>query len=297
MNPLRLAETPELREPVLIAAFTGWSDAGSAASAAATYLVDRWHATLLAEIEPEEFYDFTQLRPMVRWSGETRQIQWPQNNFYFHRLPDKDLIILSGIEPHLKWKSYLKAITDILDQFSVTTVITLGAMFVDFPHTRPTRITGSAPNDEMAARAGIANRRGMGRYEGPTGISGVLTTELRQRDIQIGSLWANVPHYVSATPNPTASLAILQALGAMLEVQIPLGRMIRASAAFKTQLEEATSKNAEVSEYVRALEERLDAAEAEAESEQAMPPRELPPAESILKDVEEFFRQSRDQQT
>jgi len=293
MPPLRIVETPDLREPVLIAAFTGWADAGAAASAAASYLVDRWHASLLAEIDPEDFYDFTQIRPTVRWAGEMRQIEWPQNNFYFHRLPEKDLIVFSGIEPHLRWKGYMAAFMEVLERFKVGTVITLGAMLVDFPHTRPVRITGSAPNDEMAARAGITARRGAGRYQGPTGISGVLTTELRSRDIALGSLWANVPHYVAATPNPTASLAILQALGAMLEVQIPLGRMIRASAAFKTQLEEATSKNAEVSDYVRALEERIDAAETEEGDEEPRP--ELPPAESILQDVEEFFRQSRDQ--
>ncbi len=296
MTPLRIVETPELREPMLIAAFSGWSDAGAAATAASQYLIDRWHATLLGDIDAEEFYDFTQLRPTVRWSGETREIQWPQNSFYFHRTADKDLIIFAGIEPHLRWKAYLESFMKVVEDFKVSTVVTLGSMFVDFPHTRPVRVTGSAPTDEMAARAGIANRRGMGRYEGPTGISGVLTTMLRVREKpQLASLWANVPHYVSATPNPTASLALLQSLGAMLEIQVPLGRMIRASAAFKTQLEEATSKNAEVSEYVRALEDRLDNEAVEDESDGTKP--ELPPAESILQDVEEFFRQSRDQQS
>jgi proteasome assembly chaperone (PAC2) family protein len=294
MTPhLRILETPELREPILIAAFSGWSDAGSAASAAAQYLVERWRATKLAEIDAEEFYDFTQMRPTVRWEGETRIIEWPQNAFYFHRTPDRDLIVMAGIEPHLKWRAYIDSVLQVIEQFKVNTVITLGALLVDFPHTRPVRVTGTAPNEEMAARAGLRTR-GAGRYEGPTGISGVLTAELRLREMAIGSIWANVPHYVNATPNPTASLAILQSLGAMLDVQIPLGRMIRASAAFKTQLEEATSKNAEVSEYVRALEERLDSESEEGEEE---PQRELPPAESILEDVEEFFRQSRDQQS
>jgi predicted ATP-grasp superfamily ATP-dependent carboligase len=252
-------------------------------------MVDRWHATLVADIDAQEFYDFTQLRPMVRWVGENREIEWPQNNFYIHRTADKDLLIFAGIEPHLHWKSYVETFMEALDHFKVETVITLGAMFVDFPHTRPVRITGSAPTDEMAARAGLINR-GQGRYQGPTGISGVLTTELRTRQKTMGSIWANVPHYVSATPNPTASLAILEALTAMLEVQIPLGRMIRASTAFKSQLEEATSKNAEVSDYVRSLEERLDG---QVEPEQEETPTELPPAESILQDVEDFFRQSR----
>jgi proteasome assembly chaperone (PAC2) family protein len=291
MTPLRIVETPDLREPLLIAAFSGWSDAGAAASAAAQYLIDRWHATLLAEIDPEEFYDFTQLRPTVRWVGETRKIEWPQNNFYYHHAGERDLIIFAGIEPHLRWKGYVESLVHVIDQFKVGSVITLGALLVDFPHTRPVRVTGTAPTEEMAARAGLATR-GAGRYEGPTGISGVLTTTLRDKQLPLGSIWANVPHYVSATPNPTASLAILQTLGSMLDVQIPLGRMIRASAAFKTQLEEATSKNAEVSEYVKALEEKIDAEQEEAPAEA---PRELPPAESILQDVEEFFRRPRDQ--
>lgn len=292
MTPLRIVETPDLREPLLIATFaSGWSDAGAAASAAGHYLVDRWRATLLAEIDPEEFYDFTQLRPTVRWVGETRQIDWPQNNFYFHRTANKDLIIFPGIEPHLRWKAYIAAVMEVIDRFKVGSAITLGALLGDFPHTRPVRVTGTAPTEEMAARAGLPTR-GPSRYEGPTGISGVLSAELRSRGMPLGSLWANVPHYVSATPNPTASLAILQKLAAMLDLQIPLGRMLRASAAFKTQLEEATSKNAEVSEYVRALEERLDA---ETEEQERSQTPELPPAESILEDVEEFFRKSRDQ--
>lgn len=294
MTPLRIIETPELQEPMLIAAFSGWSDAGAAASAAALYLVERWRAKQLAEIDAQDFYDFTQLRPTVRWVGENRQIDWPQNNFYFHKTPNRDYIILSGIEPHLRWKDYVGNVMDVVDRFQVKSVITLGALFVDFPHTRPVRVTGTAPTEEMAQKAGLTNR-GRGRYEGPTGISGVLTAELRNKDLPLGSVWANVPHYVSATPNPTASLAILQSLSAMLEVQIPLGRMIRASAAFKTQLEEATSKNAEVSEYVRALEERLDS-EVEDDDDSEDTPRELPPAESILQDVEEFFRQGRDNQ-
>jgi proteasome assembly chaperone (PAC2) family protein len=272
MTPLRIVATPDLREPLLIAAFSGWSDAGAAASAAAQYLIDRWRAPLLAEIDPEEFYDFTQLRPTVHWVGETRKIEWPQNNFHYHRTADRDFVIFCGIEPHLRWRAYVDAFHEVIERFHVSTVITLGALLVDFPHTRPVRVTGTAPTEEMAARAGLATR-GAGRYEGPTGISGVLTASLRERQMPIGSIWANVPHYVSATPNPTASLAILQA-----------------SAAFKTQLEEATSKNAEVSEYVRALEERVDAEEEAGEQ----PRQELPPVESILQDVEEFFRKSRD---
>jgi proteasome assembly chaperone (PAC2) family protein len=291
MTPLRILDTPDLREPTMIAAFAGWSDAGAAASAAALYLVDRWRATRLAELEAEDFYDFTQLRPTVRYvEDDTRRIDWPQNAFYYHQTPDRDLIIFTGIEPHLHWKAYCNAVAEVIDKFNISLFLSLGAMFVDFPHTRPVRITGSAPAPEMLEKAGIV-ARGRGRYEGPTGISGVLNVSLRETNIPMASIWANVPHYVSATPNPTASLALLKALSGMLSVEVPLGRMIRASTAFDTQLNEATSRNAEVLEYVRALEERLDAETAGEDT-----PTELPPTETIVRDLEDFFRRPRDEQ-
>ena len=178
-----------------------------------------------------------------------------------------------------------------MDRFHVGLFLSLGAMFVDFPHTRPMRVTGSAPTDEMAAKAGLVNR-GRGRYEGPTGISGVLSATLRDREMAMASIWANVPHYVSATPNPTASLALLKSVHGMLSVEVPLGRMIRASAMFDSQLAEATAKNSEVSEYVRTLEERLDS-HGEDATEEPEVEQELPEAETILEDVEEFFRRPR----
>jgi predicted ATP-grasp superfamily ATP-dependent carboligase len=289
MPPLRIIEQPELREPTLIAAFAGWSDAGSAATAAAQYLIDRWHAPVLAELDAEEFYDFTQLRPTVRYTeGTYRKITWPQNNFHYHQTAERDLIIFNGIEPHLKWQSYVNSVLEIIDRFHVSLFVSLGAMFVDFPHTRPMRVTGSAPTDEMATKAGIVVR-GRGRYEGPTGISGVLSAALRDREMPLSSIWANVPHYVSATPNPTASLALLRSVHGMLSVEVPLGRMIRASAMFDTQLQEATSKNSEVSEYVRTLEERIDA-NAEDSIEEPHVEEELPEAETVVEDIEEFFR-------
>jgi proteasome assembly chaperone (PAC2) family protein len=285
LDPIRILQTPELREPTLIAAFAGWSDAGGAATAAAQYLVERWRAKRFAEFEAEEFYDFTQLRPTVRYEGDVRRIDWPENAFSFHETPERDLIIFNGIEPHLHWKSYTQSFIDILQRFNVKLVVTLGALFVEYPHTRPLRITGNAPDPDMQARAGIYTRGG--RYQGPTGISGVLGATFRELDLPAASIWANVPHYVSASPNPPATLAILKSLSAMLAVEIPLGRMVRASAAFDSQLSEATSKNTEVSEYVRTLEERVDA---EAATDEPRP--ELPAPEMIVEDIEEFLRRS-----
>ena len=285
MDPVRIMHTPELREPVLIAAFAGWSDAGGAATAAAQYLVERWRAKRFVEIEAEDFYDFTQLRPTVRYEGDVRRIDWPENSFSYHETPDRDLIVFNGIEPHLHWKTYTQSFIDILQRFNVKLVVTLGALFVEYPHTRPLRVTGTAPDPEMQTRAGLYTRGG--RYQGPTGISGVLSATFRELDVPAASIWANVPHYVSASPNPPATLALLKSLSAMLSVEIPLGRMVRASAAFDAQLSEATSKNTEVSDYVRTLEERVDA-----ETVTDEPRPELPAPEMIVEDIEEFLRRS-----
>lgn len=291
MTPLRILQTPELKEPTLIVAFAGWSDAGGAASGAAQYLIDRWHATRMAEFEAEEFYDFTQLRPTVRWEGEERRIDWPENAFFYHRTPEQDFIIFNGIEPHLRWKAYVSALMEVLQQHKVKLVISLGALFVDYPHTRPMRVTGTAPDAEMLERAGIYTRGG--RYEGPTGINGVFNASLRDAEVQTGSIWANVPHYVSASPNPPATLAILKALTAMLSLEVPLGRMVRASAAFESQLNEATSRNTEVSDYVKSLEERIDS-EGDEDGDEEELFEELPATESIVQDIEEFLRKSKE---
>jgi len=286
MTPLRIVATPELHEPTLIVAFAGWSDAGSAATAAAQYLTERWRAVRLAEIDAEEFFDFTQLRPTVRYEGEVRRIDWPENAFHYHETPKRHLIIFKGIEPHLRWKTYTEAMLEVIDRFQVKLVVGLNALNADYPHTRPTRITGTAPDPDMLERAGIQSR-GNRRYEGPTGIHGVLNVALQDRDIPSASIWANVPHYVQATPNPPATLALLKSLMAMLEVEVPLSRMQRAALAFDAQLNDATAKNTEVSDYVRILEERFDA-EVGAPAEG---PAELPATEIIVKDIEDFLRQ------
>jgi proteasome assembly chaperone (PAC2) family protein len=289
MTPLRIIETPELREPVLVAAFAGWSDAGGAATAAASYLIERWRAPRLAEIEAEDFYDFTQLRPVGRYVDGVRQIEWPENAFHYFQTPERDLILFNGIEPHLHWKAYTSTFVEAIQRFNVKLVITLGAMFVDYPHTRPLRVTGSVPDPEMqlrAGQAGLVSRTGS-RYEGPTGISGVLGATFRELDIPNASIWANVPHYVSATPNPPASLALLRTVTSMLEVDVRLGRMERAATAFDEQLNEATSKNTEVLDYVRSLEERIDS-----ENRTSQRSTELPPPEKIVEDIEEFLRRS-----
>ncbi len=299
MSALQILQTPELNEPTMIAAFAGWSDAGGAATGAAQYLIDRWHATKFADFDAEDFYDFTQLRPTVRWEGDERRIDWPENAFYHHRVADRDFIIFNGIEPHLHWRDYRETMMEAIRQFNVGLVLNLGAMFVDYPHTRPLRVTGQAPDEAMAERAGLSARGG--RYEGPTGINGVLNVAYRESEIRTGTIWANVPHYVSASPNPPASLALLKSLMAMLEMEIPLGRMVRASAAFDQQLNEATSRNTEVSDYVRSLEERIDnegedAFDYDDDDEGTEDDGELPEPGTIVQDIEDFLRRGPNQE-
>jgi predicted ATP-grasp superfamily ATP-dependent carboligase len=291
MSLLRYLDQPELRKPTLIIAFAGWSDVGAAATSSAQYLVDRWQAKRLAEIEAEEFYDFTQHRPMVRYEGDRRVIDWPENAFYYHQLEDRDFIVFNGIEPHLRWRTYADLLMEAIDRFDVGLVVSLGALYVEFPHTRPIRITGTAPTPDMLERAGII-QRGRGRYQGPTGINGVFSARLQDRDLPVASVWANVPHYVSATPNPTASLALLRALTGMLEIEVRMGRMIRASAAFERQLNEATSQNEQVREYIQTLESRLDEEQAIEEEE---PHEELPSSDKIVQEIEELLRRPRDE--
>ena len=290
MTHLRILEEPELKDPTLIVAFAGWSDAGGAATGAAQYLIDRWHATRIAEFEAEEFYDFTQLRPTVHYEGEQRVIEWPQNAFYYHKTPEQDLIVFNGIEPHLRWKAYATSMMEVIEKFDVKLVISLGALFVDYPHTRPLRVTGTAPDPELLERAGIYTRGG--RYEGPTGINGVFNAGLRDKAVASGNIWANVPHYVSASPNPPVTLALLKSLSAMLSLEVPLGRMVRASAAFDAQLNEATSRNTEVSDYVKSLEERVDSEGDDDGDYEVVADEELPATESIVQDIEDFLRGS-----
>jgi proteasome assembly chaperone (PAC2) family protein len=288
MTPLRFLDAPELHEPTLITAFAGWSDAGGAATADTQYLIDRWRASRIAEIDAEEFYDFTQLRPTVRYVDETtRVIDWPENTFHCYQTPERDLIILTGIEPHLRWKAYTQALLEVVGRFNVKMVVSLGSLFVEYPHTRPLRVTGTAPTPELQEKAGLHMRSG--RYEGPTGINGVFNAALREASVPAASIWANVPHYVSASPNPPATLALLRSVTNMLDVEVPLRRMERASESFHVQLTEATEKNEEVSEYVRTLEERVDE-----ELRGANPSTELPATESIVKDIEDFLRGSQE---
>ena len=291
MNPLTIHAQPQgLRRPVLITAFTGWNDAAEAATTAARYLATTFHAEKFAEIDPEEFYHFGLTRPYVRFkpgSETEREIVWPATEFSVARAPElsRDLVIAVAGEPHLKWRTYCASVLELAQRCEVTLVLTLGALLAEVPHTRPVRVAGGASDPELAAQLGVRPTR----YEGPTGIVGVLNTVCREQGLATASVWANVPHYISGIENPKAALALVQRVLTLLNVEADLTDLEDATRQFEQNLAEIVAQNAKIKAYVAKLESR-DAAEA-AEAEPAG--SDLPPASELVEEIEQFLRQQR----
>ena len=270
-------------------AFPGWNDAAEAASTAARYLATSFQAEKFAEIDPEEFYHFGLTRPLVRYKADApteREIVWPATEFSVTRGGDlsRDLIIAVATEPHLKWRTYCGAVLDLARRCDATLVLMLGALLAEVPHTRPVRITGSASDPELAARLGVRPSR----YEGPTGIVGVLNTACREQGMATASVWANVPHYVSGIENPKAALALVQRSLSLLNLEADLADLEEASRQFDQNLAEIVSQNAKIKAYVAKLESRDKEEEA-----QATPGSDLPPASELVAEIEQFLRQQR----
>jgi proteasome assembly chaperone (PAC2) family protein len=239
---------------VLIVAFEGWNDAGDGASAAASYLARRWGAARFATIDPEEFYDFTSTRPQVRLVGEgQREIDWPDNTFSWAPLAatERDVVFLRGVEPQLRWRTFCGLVTSVAQAVGVELVVVLGALLAEVPHTRPVRVTGTAADRDLVDRLGLI----ASRYEGPTGILGVLADAMGKAGIPTASLWASVPAYVGQTPSPKATLALVSRLSELLDVEVPTVDLDVASAAYERQVSEVVAADEDASAYVRSLEE------------------------------------------
>ncbi|GBD23774.1 hypothetical protein HRbin29_01447 [bacterium HR29] len=283
-DALRLDSLPELRSPVAVVAFAGWNDAASAATNAARFLARRLGARRFASIDPEPFTDFRSTRPTVRLNafGE-REIVWPQTDFLYARNPTgpHDVVVGIGVEPDLRWRTYSGIVVELLRRLGVTLFVSLGALLADVPHTRPVRVTGTAPDPETAARLGLT----VSRYEGPTGIVGVLTDAVRRAGIPAMSLWANVPHYITTAQNPPATVALLQRLQEPLGLTFDLTELEKAGDRFVRDVNAAIAANPEIQAYVRQLEADADQAATEEPS--------LPPAKELLLDIEEFLRRQR----
>lgn len=296
MEYVRFIEHPTLRRPVLLLAFAGWNDAAEVATTAVRFLIQRWEAKKFAELDPEEFYNFARVRPHVRIESDfSRVITWPQNTFYYHVDPllDRDFVLLLGIEPNLKWRTFCQEILDVCQAVEVTSALSLGGLVADVPHTRAPRITAFSSDPELVSRfPELGVRRS--RYEGPTGIVGVLSDAFARTNIPVGSMWGNVPHYISASPNPKVVHALLSRLSTLYGLGLELGEMERAGRRFERQVNEALLHNPEVAQYVKRLEERVE--EPEPGTQEVEPerrtggPEDLPRGEDIVRHLEQFLR-------
>jgi proteasome assembly chaperone (PAC2) family protein len=255
---LRIDRRPELRRPVLVAAFRGWNDGAQGASLAAGYLAQAWSAQRFADVDPEEFYDFQATRPHVALvEGLTRRIDWPENAFYHAELPEaeRDVVLLLGIEPNVRWRTFTDEVTGLARELGVELVVTLGALLADVPHTRPAPVTGSATDPSLIEELGLA----ASRYEGPTGIVGVLQDACSRAGIPGASLWAAVPHYASLAASPKAAYALCARLVGLLGTKADLTELERAAEAYERQVSEAVAQDDETEAYVQELERRRDA--------------------------------------
>ena len=251
-------DVPVLRDPVLVAAFEGWNDAGDAASGAVEHLELIWDAEPFAELDSEEYYDYQVNRPQVRLvDGVTREIDWPTTRLSLCSPPgsDRDIVLLHGIEPSMRWRSFCDAIIELVDEFEVHTVVLLGALLADTPHTRPVPVTGTAYSSEAAERFKLQTSR----YEGPTGITGVLQDAFVRAGIPAVSFWAAIPHYVSNPPNPKATVALLRRVEDVLDLEVPLGELPLLAEEWEQTVTDMIEDDEEIAEYVRTLEERGDA--------------------------------------
>ncbi|MBI4638220.1 MAG: PAC2 family protein [Candidatus Rokubacteria bacterium] len=292
VDPLTIHTLPrEPRRPVLIMAFSGWNDAAESATTAARYLTTSFRAEKFAEIDPEEFYHFGLSRPYVRFkagSPTEREIVWPATEFSVVQSPDlaRDVIVGVAVEPHLRWKRYCQAVLDLARRCDATLVLTLGALLAEVPHTKPVRLVGGASDPELAQVLGTRPTR----YEGPTGIVGVLNTICRQEGVPVGSLWANVPHYVSGIENPKAALALVRRVLTLLGASLDLSDLEEATRQFEANLAEVLAQNAKIANYVKKLESRDAEENPPGPEAQAS---DLPPAAELVAEIEQFLRQQR----
>jgi proteasome assembly chaperone (PAC2) family protein len=273
----------DLRSPILVAAFRGWNDAGDAASFAATHLGRTLAAEKIASIDPEEFYDFQAVRPEVRLvDGMTREINWPANEFWASRgHSGHDLLLFVGTEPNLRWRMFSELVVGVARKYGVRLVVTFGALLADVAHSRPVPITGTAADPALVERLGLTRSR----YEGPTGIVGVLNDAFGKNGIDSASLWAAVPHYLAVTPNPKAALALIRKATDLIGVDAETQELERATAAYEERVSEMVAGDEDVEAYVKLLEQRTDN-----QSLEEIDPSKLPSGDALAAELERYLR-------
>jgi predicted ATP-grasp superfamily ATP-dependent carboligase len=281
---LRIVERPALEHPVLVAAFRGWNDGGQGATLAGGYLARLWGATRFADIDPEGFVDFQATRPHVSLDeGMTRRIEWPENVFYKAAIAElnRDAVLLLGVEPSHRWRTFSDLVVALARDLGVELVVTLGALLADVPHTRPAPVTGAASDPKLVEELGLQQSR----YEGPTGIVGVLHDACRRAGLPSVSLWSAVPHYVSLAPSPRAARALCERLGDLLGARIDVSELVEAEAAYAEQVSEAVASDPDTAAYVEELEQRADTLEELTQEE------DIPSGDSIAAELTRFLRE------
>jgi len=264
---MEIHQIPLLRNPVMIVAFSGWNDAAEAASGAVEHLLSGWRdksdevvPELIADVDSEDFYDFQVNRPQVSIDdSEIRSITWPTTQVFGLAIPSmqRDLVIVTGVEPSMRWKNFTAELLDLADDLEVSLVMTLGSLLADTPHSRPITVTGTGAHPSIASRLGVS----VSKYEGPTGILGIIQDGCMRRGIDAISLWAAVPHYAASSPSPKATLALINTIEEFLDISIPMSDLPERSDAWEKEVDELAAEDSEVAEYVKALEESKDAAE------------------------------------
>ena len=284
MSALKIVSRPKLKRPVFIVAFQGWNDGGQGATLAAGYLSRLWDATRFAEIDPEEFFDFQATRPQISLiEGETRALTWPENVF-FHARPEglnHDVVLLIGVEPNLRWRSFTDLVVGLARDLGVERVITLGSLLADVPHTRPAPVTASGDDSEAIDQLDVD----ASRYEGPTGIVGVIQDACRKVGMKTVSFWAAVPHYVSLTPSPRAALALCERVDQILGTKLGLDELEQAVDNYSESVSEAVAGDEETTSYIEALERQSDSGEPPEEYEP-----DFPSGESLAAELAKFLR-------
>lgn len=275
---MEILQIPPLRSPIMIFAFGGWNDAGEAATGTISHLLNSWDHSLIGRFDPEDFYDFQVNRPMVIVDeSKVRKITWPTTEVFGILTPqfEFDLVIVKGLEPSMRWRKFTDDLLDLADDLEVSMILTTGSLLADTPHSRPMSVSGSGTHPEIAKRLGVE----VSRYEGPTGILGILQEAAQRRGIDAISLWAAIPHYASSPPSPKATLALINALEDFLNISIPLGDLAEQARMWETGIDEMAHEDTELGEYVRQLEASKDEAD-------------LPEAtgESIAKEFERYLR-------
>jgi proteasome assembly chaperone (PAC2) family protein len=281
------AEPPELRAPILVCSFRGWNDAAGSASAALATVAASLDSELVASVDPEEFFDFQANRPMITLDeGQARQIDWPANSLISAEAPfaERDLLLLDGTEPNLRWRTFSESIATAAERMGVEMVITLGALLAEVSHTLPVPITGLASDEDMVEELDLSRST----YEGPTGIVGVLHDTCRKKGMTSASLWAAVPHYVAAVPNPKAALALLRRLEGLTGIAVDASELEEETESYEEQVGRAVAANPEIEELVQRIEEQ----QAEQLSEEG---EDLPSADTIASDFQQFLRQRGDE--